>query len=159
MIHEDRTALSRKYDTLSQAISALEKSINHHKGSHELFKKTLFETKDDEIFRSNCVIAARESIIHRFKYTVPLLINFLRKYCEINYIEQSLDMKSTADTIRICTNNKLLTEEEGQQILKMLKAHSQTPYIYYEEVAVMLEHEIPQYCPVLRSMIDRFANV
>jgi hypothetical protein len=56
--------------------------------------------------------------------------------------------------IRAAVEARIITEDQGQQCLEMVKSRNLTSHIYHEEVAHDMAAKIPLYYQLMKSIID-----
>lgn len=95
----------------------------------------------------------RDSLIQRFEYTTDLFWKYLLLNLEINNVVLSL--KTPSEVIRECYAARMITEDEAQTALAMIKNRNKTSHIYIEEIAEDLAKKIPDFYTVLVNIVDR----
>ncbi|HBL98979.1 TPA: hypothetical protein DDZ86_05050 [Candidatus Dependentiae bacterium] len=95
----------------------------------------------------------RDSIIQRFEYTIDLFWKYLKTYLETAQVP--LTLKTPSEIIRSSFSSGIISEDEAQQILEMLKSRNTTLHVYVEEVAEQLAHIIPGCYALLGKIIQR----
>lgn len=140
--------LSQKHQKLIQALATLEKAID----TIGLFVK---EGKSynphldyEEEYRGH-----RDSTIQRFEYSVDLFWKYLKKNLEAKNIAP--DVKVPGEVVRVACNVGLITEQESEMIIEMIKERNKTSYIYVEEIAEYLVKKIPEYYQIMNTIAKR----
>jgi len=115
-----------KITSIKKVLSLLYESIQLFEG----FKKTSQHTKKEE----KIILALRDSIIQRFEYCTDLFWKVLKIHLE--EIEKvTLSTYSPVGVIRAAVEARIITEDQGQGCLEMIKSRNLTSHIYHEEVA------------------------
>jgi len=160
--------LNQKHNQLLQALKSFETSINIFK-QFEQNKKSFNPNIDyEEEYR-----IYRDSVIQRFEYSTNLFWKYLKKYLESVHVLTGIKIPS--EVIRQAYSLKIISEEEAEKILEMIKSRNMTSHIYepsptdlvgvmpvkrlrptgVEEIAEQLIHLIPKYYNVLDKVVQK----
>ena len=143
--------LEKKYTHLSKAITSFEQALNQH----EKWQKTISPEKVAAlgIDHEGIVLNLRDSMIQRFEYSIDLLWKYLK-----SYLDQELrivpDVLSPNTIIREAGKARILTEEETQKLLEMIKKNL-TSHIYQEEIAEILTGQLPDYLTTMQKILTK----
>lgn len=138
----------QKYEQIIRALATLEKAIiTFTRFVQEGKAYNPHTTYEDEY----CTY--RDSIIQRFEYSVDLFWKYLKKYLEDAHV--LTDIKIPGEVIRSAKSNGLISTEEAEIILTMLKSRNMTSHIYVEEFADYLAKEIPRYHATLKNVLTK----
>ncbi|KKQ32610.1 MAG: Nucleotidyltransferase substrate binding protein, HI0074 family [candidate division TM6 bacterium GW2011_GWF2_37_49] len=142
--------LEQKHLQLAQALETLNKSVTTF-GIFVKEKKGYNPHMDYlEEYRMH-----RDSVIQRFEYSIDLFWKYIKKYLEdANALS---GMKLPADVIRTAYSLELLSADDAETILQMIKDRNLTSHIYVEEIAEDLVADIPHYCQTLSKVLSRLA--
>lgn len=128
-----------KYKVLNKALVSLNTALVHYKQINSHPYKELLQ-KDGEFFN----LAARDSIIQRFEYSVELFWKYLRLFLETEKQIQ-LPTNTPGDVIRAACQARIISEEDAEYCIEMIKSRNLTSHIYKEEIAEQLMRDIPGY--------------
>ncbi|HBY05728.1 MAG: Nucleotidyltransferase substrate binding protein, HI0074 family [candidate division TM6 bacterium GW2011_GWE2_42_60] len=95
----------------------------------------------------------RDSVVQRFEYTIDLFWKYLKNYLEVAQVVTGLKIPS--EVMREAFSLRLLSEEETEKILEMIKSRNMTSHIYIEEIAERLALNIPEYYQLLQKLAER----
>ena len=143
--------LELKYESLKSALSALNKAIIHFNNVRRLVSIDLKNIKQEDI-----VLAARDSLIQRFEFSIELFWKYLKFYLEEKNVQ--ILTSTPSDVIRAACNAQLISEEDASTFIKMLKSRNLTSHIYKEEIAEMLSNEIESFYLILSQNVDQLKN-
>jgi len=140
--------LNRKHQQLIQALKTLETTIEIFKFCNQ--KKGCGCSKIDpaEDYRIH-----RDSVVQRFEYCIDLFWKYLKKYLEIMQITVGINVPG--EVVRTACTAKVLSEDEAENILDMIKSRNMTSHMYVEEVAELLAAKIPTYHAVMSVATQR----
>ncbi|MBD3231471.1 hypothetical protein GF322_02295 [Candidatus Dependentiae bacterium] len=160
--------LNQKYNQLLQALKTFNTSINAFK-QFEQNNPSLQHYDDNAQARSfgsqvkkgfNPNIdyeeeykIYRDSVIQRFEYSTDLFWKYLKKYLETVHVLTGIKIPS--EVVRQAYSLKIISEEEAEKILEMIKNRNMTSHIYVEEIAEQLIHLIPKYYEILDKVAQK----
>ena len=137
-----------KHSQLLQALSSMGKAIatlqDLESRGHTFNPKVDYE----EQYKT-----ARDSLIQRFEYSIDLLWKYLKTYLEEAHVP--LELKIPGEVVRQAFSLAILSEQEAEQMLRIIKSRNITLHVYVDEIAEQLADEIPKYFPTLRPIVDR----
>lgn len=116
--------LKQKHKQLLQALSSLEKSIIN---PNKLEQRQMLLTQGIDIDREEEYRVYRDSLIQRFEYSIDLFWKYIKKYLEYAHLLNALKVPS--DVIREAFSVRLISEEEAENILAMIKSRNMTSHI------------------------------
>lgn len=140
--------LKQKYEQLIQALKTLDSAIiaiNELEARGKSFNPKI-EYEDE--YRTY-----RDSLIQRFEYSIDLFWKYLKNYLEVAQVLTGLKIPS--EVMREAFLLGLLSENETEKILEMIKSRNRTSHIYVEEIAVQLALQIPDYALILKHVVMR----
>lgn len=140
-----------KYESLQAALTSLNKAIMLFNGVKQLASDDFKNVKYEDI-----VLAARDSLIQRFEFTIELFWKYLKFYLEEKNVQ--VQANTPNDVIRAACNAQLISETDATLFIKMLKSRNLTSHIYKEEIAEILSLEIASFYNVLKQNIDQLKN-
>ena len=134
--------LTYKYENLIKALATIEKTL-------VLFEKQKENSSHDiEEYK-----IYRDSLIQRFEYSIDLFWKYLKLYIETT---GGIEISGGPNVvIRESYSQKILSEDETQTLLEMIKNRNKTSHIYVEEIAEMISFKIPDYYKRLFSISYR----
>lgn len=140
--------LTQKYEHITQALETLKKAIN-------IF--TLF-VKENKAYNPHSTYEEeyrtyRDSVVQRFEYSVDLFWKYLKTYLEQAHV--LIDIKVPGEIIRTAKTSGLISADEAETILTMIKSRNMTSHIYVEEFADFLAKEIPKYYATLSHIVEK----
>lgn len=138
--------INQKLSTMLKALETLQSSIelfDNYKKSMSL-KNTKIEEKVD--------LGLRDSIIQRFEYCTDLLWKLLKIYLE-DVEKVTLLANTPSGIIRAAVQARIMTEEQGQQCLEMIKDRNITSHIYREEIAEDIKSKVPRYFDLQTAIV------
>lgn len=139
--------LSEKHNQLIKALESLHAIITRFDALKR--KSTTFSPED---FETEFTIY-RDSLIQRFEYCTDLFWKYLKKYLES--IHALPDLKIPREVISTTATLGLISNDEAETILEMIKSRNLTSHIYVEEIADQISKLIPEYYLLLQSVSDR----
>jgi nucleotidyltransferase substrate binding protein (TIGR01987 family) len=95
----------------------------------------------------------RDSAIQRFEYSIDLFWKYIKAYLETKQLISG--PKIPADVVRTASANNIITEEEAEAILSMIKSRNLTSHMYLEELAEQLVAQLDRYYTILYSLVTR----
>jgi hypothetical protein len=156
--------LRMQYDALSQSISKLnfvtsQFMMKMNEVSDEIaaqFKKNKKQIKITKEFTPNIdqytsrdLIAYQDSLMHRFKSTYELTLQFLKSYTQETF---STKTDSIEEILQSCKSKKLINASEYSELL--------TLFTQFEEIFKENENEISEdiihYCLLMQDVVERF---
>lgn len=141
-----------KYEQIVKALITLEKAINI----------LALLARDGKSYNPHATYEEeyctyRDSVIQRFEYSVDLFWKYLKKYLEDAHV--LTDIKVPGEVIRTAKSNGLISTEEAETIIAMIKSRNMTSHIYVEEFADFLAKEIPRYYATLNIVIKKLTPI
>ncbi|EKD48546.1 MAG: hypothetical protein ACD_64C00261G0005 [uncultured bacterium] len=143
--------LSKKYEHLNRAITSFEQALLQHKK----WKTTITPKKVEalNIDYEGILLNLRDSIIQRFEYSIDLLWKYIKSYLN-EKLSIIPDISSPNTIIREAGKARLISEEDTELVLDMIKKRNLTSHIYQEELAVILSAELARYLAVMQKIFD-----
>ncbi len=142
--------LKLKYKVLSSAIESLNKAINFIEKIQKLESQGQIQNFEYETL----YLAARDSLIQRFEFTIDLFWKYLRVYLE-KVKKVTPKTNTPADTIREGCSARIITEEDSIKFINMLKSRNLTSHIYKEEIADQISKDIIGYYETIKINLDK----
>ena len=131
-------ALKDRYVSLCSTINTLYESL-----------EVLNDPTYQEIYKT-----CRDSVIQRFKYSIDTLWKFLKAYLQQDR-GVLIEVSSPREIFRLAQDNKLLSQEEFEIMMKCVVARNLSSHTYREEVAEDLVKMAPSCCDIMRVIVDR----
>lgn len=97
--------------------------------------------------------AARDSVIQRFEFSIELFWKYMRLFLE-EYKHIPLDSIASCDIVRSACQIRLISEQDAQLCIDMIKSRNLTSHIYKEEIAEQLVHDIPAYYNHMQKILN-----
>jgi nucleotidyltransferase substrate binding protein (TIGR01987 family) len=138
--------LREKYNQLNQALTSLEKSIACFERFDEMYSQIRDRFDYNEEYRIH-----RDSVIQRFEYSIDLFWKFINKYLEESNV--LVESKFAGDVVRDACIARLISENDAEQLLLMIKSRNKTSHIYVEEIAELLVGQIPAYLKTMQNIL------
>lgn len=140
--------INDKLDVMAQALKTLAKSVTSFNKYNKLFD-TAPNTENEEL-----LFSMRDSMIQRFEYCTDLFWKMIRVYLED---VEKLDLPVNAPRIilREAVKARLLSEQEGEDSVKMVENRNKTSHIYHVEIAEDIAHKIPKFYTLMNLIINR----
>lgn len=137
--------LVKKAESVKKALRSLKTSID-------------LETKyKGKLTDENLLLALRDSSIQRLEYSVDQLWKLIKLYLE-EVEKVNLEIKSPKGVIRHSAKIGFLSESESEKALLVLDARNQTSHIYREEIAEVIDKQIPGFYELMKAIFDRIEN-
>ena len=142
--------LNQKYQKLLKAINSFEKAVRFL----DLFIKSGKSYNPNMSYQEEYQ-QHRDSVVQRFEYSIDLFWKYFRNYIE----EKSMlsGLKTPGEVLRKGFSESILSEEETEKILEMIKSRNMTSHIYVEEIAELLVKKVPEYSKTIRTISDRIS--
>ncbi|MFH1643841.1 MAG: HI0074 family nucleotidyltransferase substrate-binding subunit [bacterium] len=129
--------LKLKYESLCLAINSLNSAIEHLEKVKNLSDKNKLQYFEYD----NLYTAARDSLIQRFEFSVELFWKYLKFY--LTEIKKVKPVSNTPmDIIREGCKANLITENDSENFIDMLKSRNLSSHIYKEETADIISRDI-----------------
>lgn len=139
--------LKAKYENLNKALERLEEAVV----DFDKFKNNLSDEYDVRMYRS-----FRDSMIKRFEFCVDLFWKYVKTFLE-EQMQQVIEIASPKPIIKDACKAKLITEEDAENILKMIIDRNKSSHIYKEEVADQISNNIKNYYQIMRHYLDKLS--
>lgn len=94
----------------------------------------------------------QDSVIQRFEYTVELLWKYLREYIQVKFLIADLP-SSPACVFREALTVNLLSIEETEQSLQMIKDRNLTSHTYKNEIAEDILSRMDNHIKLIKKII------
>ena len=117
--------------------------LNTHKRNMPLKTITVEEQID---------LALRDSIIFRFKHGVSHFLELVALYLE-DVEKVTLLANTPSGIIRAAVEARMITEDQGQQCIEMIKDRNLTSHIYREEIAEDIKSKAPRYYDLQKAIV------
>jgi len=140
--------LKQKYEQLLKALKTLDEAILAMKELEIRGKSFNPKVDYEDEYRTY-----RDSVVQRFEYTIDMFWKYIKNYLEVAQVLTGLKIPS--EVMREAFSLRLLSEDETEKILEMIKSRNMTSHIYIEEIAERLAVQIPDYAQVLKEVIIR----
>lgn len=137
--------ISQKHAQLLRAIETLNIALKRFK---DIDARQRPELGYDEDYR-----AQRDSVTQRFEYTTDLLWKYLKEYVES--LDLPLEVTSPRGAVTQLCSAKILSEQEAEQILEMIRDRNLVPQSYLEEIAERLVGLIPAYYQLMYKIANK----
>lgn len=133
--------LKERYEILNNALKSFNESIVYFKelDANNKYYKSL-----------------RNSVIKSFEYSYDTFWKFLKEYLE--KMQGLMPQANPRTVFKTCFDNKLITQEELNQCLKLLEDRNLTSHTYNESLAQQVSQEIEQYFIVIKTITDRISS-
>ncbi len=137
-----------KYDNLEKALESLHKAL--------VFFDRAIKTQDVPLLGTHEEVyqAARDSVIQRFEFSVELFWKYIRVFLE-KVKQMPLESIFPSDVVRSACHFRLISEEEAQLSIDMIKSRNLTSHIYKEDVAEQLARDIPLYYEHMKKVFNK----
>jgi nucleotidyltransferase substrate binding protein (TIGR01987 family) len=129
------------------ALKTLEDGVAFFHESEENFETN--PTKQNE----RIFLSARDSIIQRFEYCIDLFWKTLKVFLDNEKV--ILSMVASREIIRACVAARFLSENEGDQCMKMVGARNKTSHIYHETMAEAIARQVPDFYELMQEIAER----
>ena len=94
-----------------------------------------------------------DSMILRFKVCVDLLWKYVKEYLE-NVELIPLEINTPCEAIRELCAARVITEQDAEHALDMMKHRNMSSHIYHEEIAEIISGKIPGYVRLMHVVVD-----
>jgi hypothetical protein len=108
--------------------------------------------------RQELLLVLRDSMVHRFEYTVDAWWTYFQVYLE-DVEKMLLPIAGPLGIIRTACQASVISEDEGDTCMQMIESRNLTPHAYKEEVAQILVAALPGYCKLLDRMRQRLSTL
>lgn len=137
--------LKLKHENLCKALGRLEEAVV----DFDKFKSNVGNEYDVRLYRS-----FRDSMIQRFEFCVDLFWKYLKKILEEELKKES-ELNTPKSVIKNACNAKLITEQNSEEILKMIEDRNKSSHIYKEEIADQISSRIGNYFQIMKKYSDK----
>jgi nucleotidyltransferase substrate binding protein (TIGR01987 family) len=136
-----------KTTQLLDALDRLEESVVDFEKIKEKTEKN--SNEDERLYRTY-----RDSMIQRFKLCADLFWKYLKRYL-VEELQQKIDINAPKPVIRTACKAKLLSEEDAESAIKMIKYRNMSSHIYKEEMADRIASKISGYLSLMNRSARR----
>ncbi len=134
--------------TANEVLNKLQKSI-------ELFREyERIIAVNPTAINKQIFLAARGSMIQRFKYCTDLFWKLLKVYLE-EVEKVDLTVHSPRGVIRAIVKVETVHVREGKECMEMITSRNQTSHIYHEEIASDIARKIPEFYKLMTTITNR----
>lgn len=140
--------LELKYESLNAAKNTLENAINHFEKVKKLEKVDINNLKYEDIY-----ISARSSLIQSFEFTIELYWKYLKLFLETKNV--LVETNTPGDVIRSACKASLISEDEAEAFIKMLKSRNLTSHVYKEEIAEQIAKDVINFYDIIKQNVNR----
>lgn len=144
--------LEKKYSHIQAAIESLNQVISQHNKWETSLDRDAVEKLG--IDYEGIIINLRDSMIQRFEYSIDLLWKYIKTYLEIK-LSIVPDVLSPATVVRHAGHARIISENETEALLAMIKKRNLTSHIYQQEIAEILSGEIPTYFKTMQAITSK----
>jgi len=137
--------VKQKLTTIKAALKTLQKGMMLYDKFHDI--PVLQDESIDDL-----ALALRDSVIQRFEYCTDLFWKTLKVYLE-EVEEINLSVNSPAGIIRAAVEARIITEQQGQKCLEMIKNRNLTSHIYHQELADHIADNVPDYYQLMHDIV------
>lgn len=115
-------------------------------------KKNLFTSPIG--YEEDLVIGLRSAVIQSFEYCTDYLWKYMKVYLE-QVKNVSMETTSPSDVIRHAVQIKLLSAQEAEAVIEMIKVRNKTSHIYKEEFADFTALKAQEYCLLMQHILTK----
>ncbi len=137
--------LKLKYENLYKALQRLEEAVV----VFDKFQSEISGEYDVHMYRT-----FRDSMIKRFEFCVDLFWKYIKVFLE-EEVKQIVEIASPKPVIRDACKSKLITEQDAENILKMINDRNKSSHIYKEEIADQISSNIKNYYKIMKNYSDK----
>lgn len=144
-------SLKTKHKQLLQALLTFNESILIYKNIIQRKTSSSSDYTYEQEYR-----AFRESMIQRFEFCTELFWKYIKLYLE--HAEVPSEYIAPTPVIRTAYTAGILSEQEAEDALEMIKDRNRTSHIYKEEIAELLSKKIPHHYQLMNSVAARLVE-
>jgi len=143
--------INKKITIMQDALRTLDEAIK----LYDAFKNKI---EIESVTQDRLIaLATRDSVIQRFEYCTDLFWKVMKIYLEdVQRMTLSVTGSPTG-IIRSAVQAKIISEEQGEQCIEMIKSRNLTSHIYHEEVADDIAVKIPDFYQLMKTIVDKIA--
>jgi len=112
-------------------------------------KTTKKFTPEIDQYTSRDLIAYQDSLMHRFKSTYELTLQFLKSYTQEAFLVKT---DTPQAILKCCLSNDLINNAEHVELLKLFTQFEEI----YKENEITVSEDIIHYCMLMHKVVDRF---
>ena len=142
--------LKAKHKSLSNALNRLEEAINILENLDKKMDNQLLDFVENVDLRRSL----RDSLIQRFEFTVDLFWKYIKKILELQLKEPS-ELNSPRSVIESACKAKILSEQDAEKIIEMIKCRNKTSHIYLEEISDTIGAQVPGYYKIIKKYVEK----
>jgi len=147
--------LALKQGQMLQALERLDESIFDLQKLETFTEKQLAIIEELNIFEEKREFRSkRDSVIQRFELCTDLFWKYLKRYLT-EKMQITLEAVGPTGIIRTAHQTKLLTEEDTEKLLQMIKDRNHSSHIYKEKKADEIVDNVPTYYKLMKKYIDK----
>ena len=142
-----------KYQVLNKALDSFEESIVFFNMVKTATNKQQFVANYDVVYR-----VARNSAIHCFEFSIELFWKYVGIF--LKEVKQVTSVPNTpVDVIRGACQAGVMSEQDAESCINMIRSRNLTSHIYKEDIAEQLMHDIPTYYEQMRRLSAQLNSV
>ena len=144
--------LNSKYIQLVRGYKRLKYAAETYQ---DLVRKNAKQTCSKES-EENELIVHRDSVILRFNFSYDLTWKFFKVLLRDRL---SIEVANPRSTFQECAKQSILTPEEAQVLLEMIRNRNEIAHVYDEELADMVSKKILEYNDFLQNLAKKLALI
>ena len=141
--------LTISYQNIKKALLSLKEALDDFADLETWYKNNPLNKDFDR-----CKRTYRDSLIQRFEFCTDLFWKYIKIYLEI-IVLKTVDVHGPASVIKSACSANIISEDDGDMFIKMVKSRNLTSHIYKEETAELISSHIPSYYVLLIKYVDK----
>ena len=109
-------------------------------------------------YEDDLVVGLRSAVIQSFEYCTDHFWKYMKVYLE-QVKNVSMETTSPSDVVRHAVRIKLLTPEEAEAIIEMIKMRNKTSHIYKEEVADFTAEKAHEHYLLMQNVLEKMSLI
>ena len=143
--------IKAKYQKMIKALDTFDRSIESLNKIRKLQDSSLLDLNLD---KEELEVAQRDSVIKRFEYCTDNLWKYVQLYLE-SVLNLSLEKGGPSFVFRKCLQARLLSQDEIESAIEMVKSRNQTSHIYQEEIADVISKNAQEYYNLMSLILEK----
>jgi nucleotidyltransferase substrate binding protein (TIGR01987 family) len=148
--------LTLRYEVALKAYGRLRYMVKKFIKSYEEYKDAFQQFNNSDLEEEHDFILHRDALIKRFEFCYELTWKLLKNYLQEKY---SINVASPKKTFQACFEQKLITEHEAEEFLRMIDARNYSSHAYDEDQMQEISMRIVDYSALMEIVMKKiFSN-
>jgi len=138
-----------KYNVLLKALGRFDEAIKFFEAIKKMDQSSIKGFDYNTLYQ-----ASRDSLVQRFEFSIELFWKYLKLYLE-GVKNVQLESNTPRDVFRAGCRARLISEQDTEKFIDILRARNLTSHIYMEEIAEQLARDLPGFYKYIKTIADK----